>query len=695
MPIPSIRRLLRAGLPALLALASTISLADEGMWTLVEPPRERIAAATGFTPTDAWLLNLQRAATDIDASGAFVSPDGLLMTNHHVASTWIQQLSTPDRDIMTQGFLARTRADELPIPGAEVRVLWELEDVTERIRAHAKDLPPAEAQRAILGAIAALEAAERDRTGLECRVVTLFGGGVYHLHRTRVYSDVRLVFAPELQAAYFGGDTDNFEYPRFCFDVAFLRVYENDAPARVEHYLPWSEQGLSEGDPIFVVGHPGRTERQLAVSDLEFRRDVAHPARLAWLRRLESSLMLYAARSPEARLTSTDDLLAIANSRKAIGGEFRALLDPDLMDAKRAEEARLRAAIDASPSLRASAGDALASLRAASDALRPHFDRDYALTRAFRLSGLLDHANTFVTLAEDWPRTSADRRREFRDAAIPGVIHELTHAPEIVADYETFLIADGLLFLAEKFGAADPLVAALLDGKSPDARAREVVDHSRLRDASHRAALLEAGPDGLAGALADHDEPALVFARVLAPHLRAARQRAEASEAVARDAYARLAEARFAAFGRTTYPDATGTLRLSYGSVAGYEDDTTSIPAFTTIAGLFDRAARRDEREFDLPPRWAAAKDALDLATPYNFVCTADIVGGNSGSPVVNREGRIVGLIFDGNIHSLAWTYRFEQVRARAVAVDARGILEGLRAVYDARELIAELTATR
>ncbi|MDX2132235.1 MAG: S46 family peptidase [Planctomycetota bacterium] len=669
--------------------------AEEGMWLLTAPPTQRLAQVHNFSPSAEWLLEMQRAAVNVDgASGSFVSSSGLIMTNHHVASTWIQELSSAEHDYIKNGFHARTRQEELPIPGAEVSVLWDIEDVTEKIKAAGKGKSPEEANSAILRAIAELESAEKQRSGMHARVVTLYGGGVYHLHRVKRYTDVRLVFAPEIQAAFFGGDTDNFEYPRFCFDVAFVRAYENGAPVQSENFLRWSTQGSQENDLVFVFGHPGSTERLLTIADVEHRRDVAIPTRLEWYWRTENKLTAFANRSAENRRIASDDIFGVANGRKAFTGMYHGLLDPALMGAKRDEEAKLRAAIKADPALAARVGDALDRLESAvEDAARTH-ERDWAISRAFRLSRLVQHADTLVSLASEWPRPNADRLREFRDAAMPGVIADLEATTPVYPQYETFLIADGLAYLAQHLGGDDPLVRSLLDGKSPEDRAAELVGASKLGDASHRAALVKAGPSGLAKALKDSDEPLLAFARTLDPVLREITARRESGlEAVSRDVYARLADARFAAFGKTTYPDATGTLRLSYGTVKSYPEGGGTVPAYTTMGGLFERAAARDESEFDLPDSWTKAKDALNLGTPFNFVCTADIIGGNSGSPVVNREGRVVGLIFDGNIQSLPLAFQYSDKQARAVAVDSRALVEGLRVVYKADALVRELTA--
>jgi hypothetical protein len=683
-------RLLPALLPALFtALASLPAHADEGMWLLTNPPTAQIKSRYAFEPTPDFLLRMQRAAVRFGgASGSVVSPKGLVLTNHHVAIDWVQQLSTPTEDLVTDGFVARSLADERPIPGAEVSILWEVEDVTAQVKAAGQGKPAAEANAAILKAIAALEKSEQERTSLTCRVITLYGGGQYHLYRSKRFTDVRLVFAPESQAANFGGDTDNFEYPRFALDASLVRLYENNAPAETPNHLSWSKEGSREGDLVMVFGHPGRTQRQLTLDELRFVRDAELPARLRRAWRLESKYEGFSNRSPEHARVSETLRSGVANGRKAMTGSLAGLHDPALIAAKADQQESLLAAAGANrPAVEA----AIARLRDALAERRTTFDRDSALLR-FGGGDLLAYATTLMELADELPKPSGERLREYRDSALPAVYQELDAQTPIYPFYEQFQLADALSRLAEHLGADDPIVKALLAGRSPTERAQAALASSNLADASIRAQLRQGGRAALDAA----NDPLVAIARVLDPHVREARKRSEDRwEAVSREVYATLADARFAALGDSVYPDATGTLRLSYGTVSGYtEDDGIQVPAFTTFAGLYQRAAARAEHpDFKLPPRLLRAKERLQLSTPYNLVCTADIIGGNSGSPLVNTKGEVVGLIFDGNIQSLATGFQYSDRQSRALAVDSRAILETLRSAYDAPHLANELTA--
>ncbi|MDX2147816.1 MAG: S46 family peptidase [Planctomycetota bacterium] len=693
----TVRRVMMGVLMGVFAGVVPASHADEGMWLLSNPPLERLKRDHGFAPSSDWLLRMQRASVDTGASGSFVSPRGLVMTNHHVASSWIHQLSTAERDLTRDGFLARTLADELPIPGAEVSVLWETQDVTDAMKKATAGKSGPDAAAAIRAAISELEKSEQARTGMQCRVTTLYGGGKYELYRFRRYTDVRLVFAPELAAASFGGDVDNFEFPRFSLDCAFIRVYENGAPVQVEHFLPWSATGAQENELIFVFGHPGSTERLLTMDDLASERDVRLPARLRSLWRLEEKLEAFSSRTAENARVAGDLLHGVANGRKAFTGELGGLHDPELMRAKWDDEAKLRQAIERDPALASHVGDSFERLAAALQEEAATFEDDAIIQRAFRGSRLFQAARTLVQLGAEWPKPSAERLSEYRESALPEVIAILeAHAP-VYPEFEKMILAQGLSHLAEHFGGGRPEVLELLGGKSPVERARELVDASTLADAAYRKKLLAAGPEGLRELLeSSADEPLLSLVRSLDPKLREIRARTEGGiDAVKRDVYARLADARFAAFGTTQYPDATGTLRLSYGTIKAYQQDDQQIPAFTTYRGLFERDAARDDEGFTLPKPWNDAKSKLNLDTPLNFVCTADIIGGNSGSPVVNTKGEVIGLIFDGNIHSLSWAHRYSDEKARAIAVDTRAIVEALRVVYKADSLVAELTGVK
>jgi len=663
--------------------------ADEGLWLLSKPPAERLNATYGFTPSAEWLLKAQQASVDPGASGSFVSARGLVMTNQHVASDAIAKLSTAERDLIKDGFYAASPEQELKCKDTEITVLIATEDVTARVQAAVKPgSSPTDAAAARRAAMAEIEQAATAETGLECTVVTLYQGGQYHLYSSKKFTDVRLVFCPEFQAAFFGGDNDNFEYPRFCMDVTFLRVYENGKPYAPANYFKWSANGAAEGELVFVLGHPGRTQRLLTTEHLAFLRDVELPITLANLWRGESNLQRFAQRSAENQRVASEDSFGLANSRKAFLGQLEGLQDPAFFKAKQTEQDALKAAIAKNADLQKNVGDAWKQIADARNAAKPWFARFQAIRAALRYSWLND-ALTIARMGDELAKPSGERLREFRESNLAALKAQIVSPAPIYPSFEQARIADALAGLAAALGAEDPVVVGLLAGKSPQERARMAVSGSKLFDVAERTRLLEAGP----AAIKASTDSLLVLARGIDAENRRLRALSEdVLDGAEKDAYAKLADARFAVYGDSVYPDATGTLRLSYGTVKGYIDDGKRVPAFTTFGGLFAKAAERaDNKDYALPARWIEAKSRLDLSVPFNFVCTADIIGGNSGSPVINKAGEIVGLIFDGNIESLPNAFLYRSNEDRAVAVDSRGIKEALKTVYKADALVAEL----
>jgi hypothetical protein len=691
------------------------------MWLLNDPPTSLIKQRHGFELTPEFLAHAQRAAVSVGASGAFVSGRGLVMTNHHVAVGALQDLSSPQRDLMKDGFLARSLSDELPIPGGRVSVLERIVDVTDRITKAQERVRQAEGsasvppdpsavQAALAGAVRAESSAVERELGAEgpgaappdtarrARVVTLFGGAAYHAYVFRDFSDVRLVFAPEKSVGFFGGDTDNFEFPRFCFDAAFYRVYSGGKPYVPTAFFPFSPSGVGEGELVMVFGHPGRTQRLLTAADVRFRRDVELPLSLSSLFRAEGWLRAFANRGAEQARVAQTDIFGVANSRKAQLGQLGGLLDPGTMALIEARDDQLQRAVLANPQWRAQWGDAWEQVASVTAQRATWHERWNLLRRGLRsdLAGFGQAMNRYagqLALPED------RRYEEFRPASLLGWRRRVLADVPIDLAYERHLLESMLTELCERLGADDPLAKAALAGKSPRARAAEVIDGSTLGDPKARAALIDAGPDAINAS----DDPALVLARAIEPFYADLRRlQDEQVEPLERAAYAKIAAARFtqaaAPDGRagtaTIYPDATGTLRLSFGVVKGYtEPNAAPVAPFTTIGGTFERAQlMAGVPGFELPPSWLKAKDALDLTTPFNFVCDADIIGGNSGSPVVNTKGQVVGLIFDGNIHSLPGAFIHSGERNRAVSVDSRAIVELLRKVYGAGDLADELT---
>jgi hypothetical protein len=672
-------------LAVLLALAPALARADEGMWLLSDPPREAIRSRYGVDLTPEWLTRVQRACVRFESggSGSIVSGDGLVMTNHHVGSDMIAKLSTPERDLMSDGFLAARREDELRCPDLEVRVLWETREVTARVNAGVKaGMPPAQAEAARRAAIAELEREAREKTGLTCETVTLFQGGRYDLYLYKSFTDVRLVFAPEEGIAFFGGDTDNFEFPRFNLDCCFFRIYEDGRPLKTPDHLRWQPAGAKEGDPAFVLGHPGRTRRGYTADHVRFMRDTDIPLRLEWLWRGEVKWRTFAGRSARHASLAREELAGIENSRKAYTGLLAGLHDPALMARMRAAERAEREEASKSPG-----GDAPWQAIADAQLVAESLASDKFIFERVTRSGLLARAFQIVVLSGELAKPSGQRLPEYRDSELDSLYLSL-YSPEPVHDeIEVERLTQALSALADHFSADWPTVTGMLDGLGPADRARAAVAGTSLKDPAARRALVEGG----ASAVAASKDPLIRMARLIEPEWRDAREDWDQRvEAVERSAYARIAALRAASGARDTYPDATFTLRLSYGSMRGIPGD--GVPVFTTIAGLYDRAgARRGEPHFGLPASWVARRADLDPGTPFNFVCTADIIGGNSGSPVVNAAGEVVGLIFDGNIDSLVGDVVYDEARNRAVAVDVRGMIEAMRKVYKAEALLSEL----
>lgn len=677
---------------AAILLASAV-LADEGMWLLNNPPVRQIKEKYGFQASPAWLEHLQRSAVRFNngGSGAFVSNQGLVVTNQHVGADCIQKLGTREKDYIHLGFSASSRDAEARCADLELNVLYSIEDVTQRVNsAVSGGADPAAAQKARRAAINSIEKESLDRTGLRSDVVTLYNGGQYHLYRYKKYTDVRLVFTPELEITFFGGDPDNFEYPRYNLDVTFFRAYENGVPAKVEHFLKWSREGALDGEPVFIAGHPGRTDRLNTVAHLEFLRDFVEPRSLNGLRRLEVLLGTYSSRGVENARRAQEDLRHAQNSRKARLGALEGLQDPAVMARKRVEEKALREAVENSPELRGLYGDAWEQISTAIGNYRPLQPEHQLLElgTAFR-SDLFAKARSLVRMSEETRKPNAERLREYSEAALESLKQNLFSEAPIYADLETLKLADSLATLMETLGGDHELVRKILAGKSPRARAAELVNGTHLADVNVRRKLAQGG----AAAIETSTDPMIALAKLVDAPARALRKTYEERvDEPMRLGYAKLARARFAVYKDSVYPDATFTLRLGYGAVRGYEEDGRKIPWTTTLGGTFSHAADHQYREpFNLPKSWMDNKDRLKATTPFNFVSTVDIIGGNSGSPVVNRAGEFVGIIFDMNLPSLVYRFAYTDVGARAVSVHSEGIIESLKTIYNAKTLVEEL----
>ena len=679
----------------LLSNTMQISNADEGMWLFNNPPSKQLKASYAFEVTDAWLEHVQKSSVRFNSggSGSFVSEDGLALSNHHVGADALQKFGDKDHDYLRDGFHARTLAEEKRCLDLELNVLMSIEDVTDRVNAAVKpDVSAEEAFTARRAIINAIEKESFDKTGLRSDVVTLYQGGQYHLYRFKKYTDVRLVFAPEQQIAFYGGDPDNFEYPRYDLDVCFFRVYENGKPAKIEHYLKWSAAGAKENELIFVSGHPGRTSRLFTVAELEYVRDRRLPYALERLQSLEVLLLSFSGRSDENARRAKEDLFGVQNSRKAYIGELAGVLDPKLVRQKQAAEKKLRDAVEESERFKDTAV-AWEKIANAQRVIGENASRYNLLEAGHGFhSELFGIARTLLRAAEEKSKPNAERLREYGDAGLDSLQFQLFSEKPIYGDLEQLLLADSFTFMIGKLGYSDPLVQKVLAGKSPQERASELVRGTKVSDVAFRKRLYE---QGKAAVDAAHD-PMIDLARLIDSDARAVRKIVETQSEAKQQAHGQISKARFAIEGTGNYPDATFTLRLAYGTVKGYEENGRPIPFQTTLAGLYERGAEhKNQPPFDIPPRWLERKGKLDLSTPFNFVSTADIIGGNSGSPVINRQGEFVGIIFDGNLQSLVLDFAFTDQQARAVSVCSQAILEALRKVYDAEELADELTGKR
>ena len=672
--------------------------ADEGMWPFNNLPRAAIKKKYGFDITDAWLRKVQLASVRFNSggSGSFVSADGLVMTNHHIASDVLQKISTPQKDYIKEGFYAATRDQEAKAPDLELNQLVGIEDVTARVMSAVKpDMTTAQANAARNAEINNISAEAGKKNGLRNDVIALYQGGQYNLYTYKKYTDVRLVFAPEFEIAFLGGDPDNFEYPRYDLDLALFRVYENDRPIHSANFFKWSEQGSKEGDLVFVSGNPGRTNRLDTVAHLEYLRDFGIPLLLKYLQHLHDLYTRYGALGAEQERRAHEDLFSADNSLKAYIGEEGApgrggLKDPSVISAKKKAEDELRKLVAAKPKMQKEYGDAWETIAKERKEL-PSYERE----RRFLESGwgfssdYFNFARTLVRMAEESAKPNAQRLPEYTNGNRESLEQGLYSPAPIYDDFEKMKLANSLALMRDEMGANNDIVKRVLHGKNPEARAEELISGTKLKNVDARKQIAAGGQQ----AIASSDDPMIQLARSIDTQARAARKRYETEViAVERSNYGKIARALFETKGNSMYPDATFTLRLSYGTVKGYKIDGKTYAPFTDLAGLWQHAREHgDKYPYHIPESWEKARSSLNLKTPLNFVSDADIIGGNSGSPVINRKGEIVGLIFDGNIQSLPGDFYFDGAINRAVSVDVRGMFEALRKVYHADAVVSEL----
>ncbi len=667
---------------------------EEGMWTFDNPPSKILKEKYNFTITKEWLDHVRLSSVRFNdgGSGSFVSPSGLVLTNHHVALGQLQKVSTPQKNYASDGFYARSRAEEMKCPDLELNVLISIEDVTKRVQGAVK---PGATEKDAFDArkeeTAKIERESTEITGLRSDVITLYAGGEYWLYRYKKYTDVRLVFAPEQQTAFFGGDPDNFTYPRYDLDMALFRVYENDKPVDSKDYLKWNSKGAQAGDLVFVSGNPGSTERLTTMAELEAQRDILLPMNLKLLKRMLGVLRNYSAQGTEQARQAAGQIFGLENSLKAITGEYDGILDKNLMAKKQKEEDEFRRLLASKPELEKLYGGAWTEI---AEARKRELGRIKQLEyRTLRGSRIFSTALSIVQYVAEVKKPDGKRLDGFHDSELESLRFYLFSPAPLYPDLAQALMVDGLKESVEELGSDDPFVKAVLNGKTPEAVAREVITGSKLADPAVRKQLIEGGESAVAAS----KDPAIELARRVDPFTRENTKWSEDNvQSVVTAAGEKIGKARFAVFGKSTYPDATFTLRLSYGTVAGYPMNGTEAPPMTTFYGLYDRAYGFGLKPpFNLPKRYLDSKEKINLTTPLNFVSTCDIIGGNSGSPVINRDGEIVGLIFDGNIESLVGNYVFNEENNRAVAVHTAGMSEALRKIYDAGPLADELEGVK
>jgi len=677
-------------LPATLLMAAAPLLhAEEGMWTFDNPPLKLLKAKYNFVPTQQWLDHLRLSSVRLNdgGSGSFVSPNGLLLTNHHVARGQLQKNSTAEHDYLANGFYATTPDQEMKSPDLEVNVLVGMEDVTAKVQGATKAIKDdAAALKARDAEIAAIEKESKDKTGLRSDVVSFYQGGEYWLYTYKAYTDVRLVFAPEQQAAFYGGDPDNFTYPRYDLDMALFRVYDNGKPLHTDNFLKWSAKGAAPGELIFISGHPGSTERDDTVSELLLQRDVIGPAVTEYLERRIAAAQAFAAQGPEQARMVGSTIFGLQNSLKVYIGRKDALADPAILAKKQAEEADFRAKIAANPEWQKSYGDAWDTIVKVEDQVKPEVKGQLFRRTDSRLFGI---ALNIVQYVAEIKKPDGERLPQFHDAGLQSLQFQMLSPAPIEIPTEKLYMTTALKLGEEKLGKDDAYIQAVLQGGDVDQTVNSLVDGTKLADVSFRKSLI----DGGGAAVAASTDPMIEAARRVDPIVRESTRRIrDTFGSVLTKEGEKLGKARFLVYGKDAYPDATFTLRLSYGTVTGYPYNGTIAPPFTTFYGLYDRAASfSDKPPFDLTPKEEAAQSKLDLSTPLDFVSTGDIIGGNSGSPVVNRDGELVGLVFDGNIESMAGDFVYDGTRNRAVAVHSAGMVEGLRKLYNAGTLADEL----
>ena len=672
-------------LVSLFHAGGAVSNADEGMWLFNNLPLKYLKDKYGFEPSEEWADKLMKSCVrfNVGGSASFVSSNGLVLTNHHVAYDTLAKLSDKENNYAEDGFLARTMDAELKAPDLELNQLLKITDVTEQVNsAVTAEMTPGDAAEARSARIGEIESAAKKESGLRSDVVTLYGGGQYHLYQYKKYTDVRLVWAPESSIAFFGGDADNFEYPRYNLDATIFRVYEDGKPAQIEHFLKWSKEGPAENELVFVAGNPGSTSRIYTTDELKYERDKQVPYVLDFIRRREILLQQFGLNGPEMKRIAKDQLLGMQNSRKNYVGQLQGLQDPAIIAAAEETEKKLLIKVSQSKELKdsASAWETIAKLQER---------KAKSLGRGIKIrTRMFNIAETLVQMATEDQKPSSERFPEYQESSRDSLKQQLFSPAPIYKELEQALLADGIARMCELNGADSEICQKILAGKNPIERGTELVYGSKLDDPEIRKQIAAGGM----AAIESSEDPLIKLVLSLDKEIRAERKESDEVGEIDQQAYAKISKVLFEANGDSVYPDATFTLRLAFGTVVGYEEKGKTIPAFTNVDGTFaHEAAREGQQDFVLPESWKAAQEKISGQTKMNFVCTADIIGGNSGSPVVNKDLEIVGLIFDGNIQSLISDYAYNDKQGRSVSVHSSVIREALRHVYDAGDLADQL----
>ncbi|QVL56741.1 MAG: S46 family peptidase [Simkaniaceae bacterium] len=657
--------------------------ADEGMWPLNSLPKQRIQEKYGMLLDDDWIEHVQKSClrVSIGGSASFVSPHGLIMTNHHVASKAIFDLSSEECDLMKEGFYASTNDKELRCPNLYVDQLMVIQDVTEEIASHlSSEMTTMEKEKARKEAIAGIKEQAQSKTGLQPEVITLYRGARHHLYLYKRYSDVRLVMCPEEAVANFGGDSDNFEFPRYCLDMTFFRVYENDQPLQSKHYLKWSQGGPKLGEALFVLGHPGGTDRILTADHLSFYRDISYPLVLQYIEERMACPEMFGETSEENKRIAAQNEMVFSNNRKVYRGLIKGLNGASIIPTKTEFEAGFFSQLSTKEQ------EPWANMKLALDDAKTYYT-DYLFLEGIgsRFSKMYSLAKHLVRIVEEQEKPNGKRLKEYTESELPTLRLAILTTEPVYLNYEKTLLIDGLRRFKKTLGEDHPAVQAAFGKKSVEEVVDEIMTHTQLHDHDYRAKLYQNKE-----AVENSNDPLIQLVRAIEPYARVVRSKIDDNFlAIQTDSYAEITHLLFEKQEQTFYPDATFTLRLSVGSMIGYDD----VDPMTVLEGLFDRAKKHShEFPYSLPERWTAQRETLNLKTPYNFVSTNDIIGGNSGSPIINAQGEIVGLIFDGNAYTFTWDFAFDQKQGRAVSVHSEGIRHVLKQVYHAEDLLNEIT---